>query len=364
MSQVFVSFSLPILSSVPSVLLLVISIVATLAVVLRLWARKIQKVRLELNDYMIMLGLVFALADVIIYISIGALLLSVETSTENLFIRLITELNFIIPLLWITAVTLIRFSVILLYIRIFATRSFRLSCYVILILNITFFIATFLSYVLSAIPVGCHWSDTIDCSSTLDAKSIDLPVAVFNLLLDVTVVVLPMPVLWGLQMAVGKKATLSGMFGLGFTICAITAYRVQITATIGSLDSGGHIEINTVLFMFEAILGVITACLPVLKPVFDKVRDSMKRYDDKKGISKFLKSGSISIFMRMSQIWKWKSGKRAERERLDSMISMEDLGRSESGIQSTPKVERVVGMKVFEINVQREVNVESTSIEE
>ena len=116
--------------------------------------------------------------------------------------------------------------------------------------------------------------------------------------------------------------------------------------------------------MFEAILGVITACLPVLKPVFDKVRDSMKRYDDKKGISKFLKSGSISIFMRMSQIWKWKSGKRAERERLDSMISMEDLGRSESGIQSTPKVERVVGMKVFEINVQREVNVESTSIEE
>ena len=250
MSQVFVSFSLPILSSVPSVLLLVISIVATLAVVLRLWARKIQKVRLELNDYMIMLGLVGVLSPFVFFafwhksgiciswcyhIHFHWRFVTFGRDEYRKFVYQThhggaspspqynktklnsTQLNFIIPLLWITAVTLIRFSVILLYIRIFATRSFRLSCYVILILNITFFIATFLSYVLSAIPVGCHWSDTIDCSSTLDAKSIDLPVAVFNLLLDVTVVVLPMPVLWGLQMAVGKKATLSGMFGLGFT---------------------------------------------------------------------------------------------------------------------------------------------------
>ena len=128
-----------------------------------------------------------------------------------------TQFNFLTPLFWVTAVTLIRFSVILLYIRIFVTRSFRLTCYAILNLNTIFFIATFLSNVLSAIPVGCQWSDTIECSSAVDAKSIDFSVALFNLLLDVTVVLLPMPVLWGLQMAVGKKATLSGMFGLGFT---------------------------------------------------------------------------------------------------------------------------------------------------
>ena len=33
--------------------------------------------------------------------------------------------------------------------------------------------------------------------------------------MDVTVVVLPMPVLWGLKMAVGRKIVLSIMFGLG-----------------------------------------------------------------------------------------------------------------------------------------------------
>lgn len=127
------------------------------------------------------------------------------------------QFNFLTPLLWVTAVTLIRFSVILLYMRIFVTRSFRLACYAILVLNITFFIATFLSNVLFDLPVGCQWNPTAECSSALDAKSVDLSIAIFNLLLDVTVVILPMPVLWGLQMAVGRKTTLSGMFGLGFT---------------------------------------------------------------------------------------------------------------------------------------------------
>ena len=39
--------------------------------------------------------------------------------------------------------------------------------------------------------------------------------ASINLALDVTVVSLPTPVLWGLQMAMYKKIILSGMFGLG-----------------------------------------------------------------------------------------------------------------------------------------------------
>ena len=42
-----------------SVLLLVCSIFAILAVALRFWARKLQKVSPELNDYFIVVGLVF-----------------------------------------------------------------------------------------------------------------------------------------------------------------------------------------------------------------------------------------------------------------------------------------------------------------
>ena len=48
-----------------------------------------------------------------------------------------------------------------------------------------------------------------------DQKSLDMFVAVMNLLLDVEIVILPMPIVWGLKMARSKKMALSGMFGIG-----------------------------------------------------------------------------------------------------------------------------------------------------
>lgn len=40
-------------------------------------------------------------------------------------------------------------------------------------------------------------------------------IAILNLLQDVVVVVLPMPILWGLQMARSRKVALSSIFGIG-----------------------------------------------------------------------------------------------------------------------------------------------------
>lgn len=46
-------------------------------------------------------------------------------------------------------------------------------------------------------------------------KSLDLFTGMFNLLLDVCVVVMPMPILWGLKMNMSKKIGLTGIFGMG-----------------------------------------------------------------------------------------------------------------------------------------------------
>ena len=46
-------------------------------------------------------------------------------------------------------------------------------------------------------------------------KSLDLFTGIFNLLLDVCVVVMPMPVVWGLKMNMSKKICLTGIFGMG-----------------------------------------------------------------------------------------------------------------------------------------------------
>lgn len=52
-----------------SVLLFVLSIFATLAVALRFWARKIQNIALEPNDYLIVAGLVFEHSCLVLFAS-------------------------------------------------------------------------------------------------------------------------------------------------------------------------------------------------------------------------------------------------------------------------------------------------------
>lgn len=130
-----------------------------------------------------------------------------------------------------------------------------------------------------------------------------------------------------------------------------------------AVEGATSIMMNMVLFLFEPILGVITACLPAFKPVFNKVRDSMKIFSGWKSKSKSSKYGSILIFMRVSQMWESSPRKRSGREGMDSMISIEDW-RDQSSGKPTSKVERLVGTKVFEIGVQRDVHVESTSGED
>ena len=116
---------------------------------------------------------------------------------------------------WAAAVTFIRASVLALYVRIFRTRPFRMTCYVVHGINIVFGAVTILGACLICNPISFQWHRSIPGGYCGDQKSLDLFIGVFNLLIDVTAVVLPTPVLWGLQMAVVKKITLSGIFGLG-----------------------------------------------------------------------------------------------------------------------------------------------------
>ena len=117
-------------------------------------------------------------------------------------------------ILWVTSVTLIRASVLFLYIRIFRTLSFRMTCYVVHAVNVAFFIAVVLACSLICRPFAYQWDHSIK-GTCGKQKSLDLFIGIFNLILDVTTVALPMPVLWTLQLPTNKKVALTGMFSMG-----------------------------------------------------------------------------------------------------------------------------------------------------
>ena len=118
--------------------------------------------------------------------------------------------------LWICSNTMVRISIVLLYIQIFHTLTFRIICYGVLQLNVTYFIAVMVQTFLICQPFSFNWDQTIPGGSCGDQKIAYRSIGVLNLLFDLILVFLPLPMVWKLQMPTNKKVALSIIFGMGF----------------------------------------------------------------------------------------------------------------------------------------------------
>lgn len=111
--------------------------------------------------------------------------------------------------------TTIRAAIILLYTQLFTYRTFSLISYTILAVNVTFGVSAIIANCLICRPIQYRWSPNIVTGICGDVKALDLDTAILNLLHDVVLVVLPIPILWRLQLASTKKVILICTFGIG-----------------------------------------------------------------------------------------------------------------------------------------------------
>ena len=81
------------------------------------------------------------------------------------------------------------------------------------------------------------------------------------------------------------------------SICVITLIRVHTTSAVTDSNSQKVYSLVALLTCLEALLGVINACLPVLKPIFARMASTKPA----NWLSSVM-SGSIPIFMRPSQM--------------------------------------------------------------
>lgn len=87
--------------------------------------------------------------------------------------------------------------------------------------------------------------------------------AILNVVTDVVILTIPLPMLWGLQIKLSKK------IAIGLFICSgtfvIAAAIVRAALTLGNTPSGLNINRWGVR---ETIVGIITVNLPILRPMF------------------------------------------------------------------------------------------------
>lgn len=112
------------------------------------------------------------------------------------------------------ALTTIKLSIILLYRRIFPVASLHKVIYCITAYIIIWQVFQTLDSIFACIPVSGYWDHTIRAKCRNELVDIIIG-GVQNIVTDVIILCLPLPILWTLQTSKQNKIQLTGLFTLG-----------------------------------------------------------------------------------------------------------------------------------------------------
>ena len=119
-------------------------------------------------------------------------------------------------LLYYCAQTLIKLSLLLLYNRVFGVgRPFRIALYVAGALTISWWLAAFIDTIFQCIPVQYSWNMDMKNGRCQDIRAAALGTGISNLILDVLLLALPLPMIWQIKIDRKIRVSLTGIFLLG-----------------------------------------------------------------------------------------------------------------------------------------------------
>ncbi|KAL8711335.1 MAG: hypothetical protein Q9220_004232 [cf. Caloplaca sp. 1 TL-2023] len=280
---------------------------ATVAVVLRLISRKVSKVYLSWNDYMILVALgavlTMAVATTISVVAGGAGLHKGQLTTDEL--RIYWKSMFVCILAWPIAQSTTKISILLFYVHLFPTKAFRVAAYSMIFIVSAWGIQQILASLFLCHPISFNWDGSIQGRCGNVAANC-LAGAGINTLTDIIILILPMPIIWRLHVPLRQKFILSFIFGFGSLICIISIIRLRALFSYTTAPmmyppynaDGIHDNNLPILYTnLESALGVICACVIIMKPIFTHstfAKSVGKRLSSWTGGSSSAASGSAS----------------------------------------------------------------------
>lgn len=193
-------------------------------------------------------------------------------------------------------------AILIFYLRIArdTQKLLRVASYITLgIVNIAGVILTFLN-AFQCRPVGSAFSpeNTGQCMSVVTIYLCQAPV---NIITDLTILVLPIPVLTGMRLPQRQKTVLIFTFTLGIFVTVVDVIRIYYlqqtadqTLTHSRIGTGPdfsyHVSTALMWSAVEVNVGIICACIPTLKPLIHRILPSMlidrhKPESDKEGVT-------------------------------------------------------------------------------
>lgn len=108
---------------------------------------------------------------------------------------------------------------------IFTTRRFRLAAFTLMGVCIAYAIAFIPVFMTNCRPLEASWNPALGHCKPV--KRQEFASVSINMVIDLAIVLLPLPTIWTLQMRLKKKVFISFMFSLGF-LYVIPSHRTRL----------------------------------------------------------------------------------------------------------------------------------------
>lgn len=181
--------------------------------------------------------------------------------------------KFAMNMLSILGLGLVKSSILVLYLSLFPSRTFQRVTYCALAYVIIWTISFFFSHLFTCYPITA-FIDFFQDKSCVDQATMFLTVLYTNVIADFAILLLPIPMVMGVQLRLKTKIAVIGMLSLGAAVCAVSVTRV--IAIYGVAQEYVHHPNDIIYYTapvffwtnIELSMAVVCACLPTLRPIW------------------------------------------------------------------------------------------------
>lgn len=174
---------------------------------------------------------------------------------------------FLLQIFYKLTINCTKISILFLYRRIFTDRVwFVRLCWALILVVVCACTSFTTATLLQCDPISGAWERWKGKSTCVNLYALWYSNAIYNILTDVTIVLMVPPVVLSLKLPARQKSALICIFGLGVIVCVASISRLTTlySSAYGSDATAGSF-VSTIWTTIEAGLGIICANLPMLR---------------------------------------------------------------------------------------------------
>ncbi|KAL9000871.1 MAG: hypothetical protein Q9169_000626 [Polycauliona sp. 2 TL-2023] len=169
-----------------------------------------------------------------------------------------------------------KISICLFLLRLSSFRKIRLGLHAMNVFLIISHIPLTFIFIFQCSPVSKYWRNPNEGSGTCYSKDtvahIIIVQGVFSIVSDFVLALFPILLLWNVQLSKRTKLGLCMLMGLGVITAGICIGRTALSGQVKSMDVSWAGVPNALCRVFEINLGIIAACMPIMKPFIRYVK--------------------------------------------------------------------------------------------